>query len=74
MADEKTKERVQFDLPPEFVRKIDETVSKTGMSTRAEMFRHALNLYIELMNGEKREVTLRIRDFGIIIIVEKTQS
>jgi metal-responsive CopG/Arc/MetJ family transcriptional regulator len=48
------KTRVQLDLAPALVERIDQLVNETGSSTRAEVFRRALSIFALLVDEAKR--------------------
>lgn len=52
-----TKHRLQVDLTPEALARIDALVERTEASTRAEVVRHALSVYALLVDARRVVLT-----------------
>jgi hypothetical protein len=47
------KKRIQFDVDPEELKRIDADKKKANLATRAELFRRAIALYRMSVNADK---------------------
>lgn len=56
------KARVQFDFSKESLDKLDEIKDTVNATTRAEVIRHALKLFTEVLEAEKRGAQVVFRE------------
>lgn len=51
------KKRIQFDVEPAELKRIDADKKKANLATRAELFRRAISLYRLAVNADKIVIT-----------------
>ena len=63
------KHRVQCDLTPRMVQRIDEMCEKFSIPNRVEVIRNAINLYDLVVQNIGKPITLKMSDMGVIVQV-----